>query len=580
MASSSQHIQYTEEYFQKASQVVRALDRNIRSRKLYAENNPTLLRHHQELLDLLTPFLEDHHELELLVQPFELRIDETSVYQNNHQQESFAFRLFSDGIRSLSFREGLSSEETAEFLSAMATRQSDKFQDADAVTLFWEKEFDHIRYTVADSLLDEPTIEQKSTTEKIEEVLDPQMSSYRGPSTEPDEDIYEDFKVTLTPVSVGALFQERTVVSQEEFNKIRSDLLECEKPSRLILDFLDMMLAVLQEEQDPQEFEKTVEILGTILENNLLTGQIQIARIMMEQVHQFSSRKIALAEKDPQLLRKAIKILWPASRVNLLILSVNQEKIGNAEDLETLVSLMDPQAIPDLLKQLNNIVDLNRRRVVCKGIARLHKGDLGIFMPMLSSKDHEVIQTALSILSSLKNEKVLDLISTLIQHQNLTIRKESIAILKNYKVPRAFRILTNLLEDSSEEIRLLSLRLLSTSQDRALAKSLAEEIQQKPFQGKSLQERKAYFYAVAKIVGDDFIPYLSGILSSKNWFGRQELNDLYQCATFALSVVGSPLAKQTLENGVRSRNKSVRRYSEAALRHMSGTPGAPSQEGH
>src|SRR5262249_52769784 len=164
-----------------------------------------------------------------------------------------------------------------------------------------------------------------------------------------------------------------------------------------------------------------------------------------------------------------------------------------------------------LLKRVTDVVDINRRRVVCNGIARLHRGDIGIFLPLFASKEIEVVRTGIFIVSTMKNEKVVDLLPPLIQHQNQSIRKEAIALLRNYKGQKAIRLLTTLLTDPTLDIRILALRILSASANRDVARHLMTILNREEFKEKSIQERKNYFYAVAKIIGDDFVPYLQDI---------------------------------------------------------------------
>ncbi|MFH1262294.1 MAG: HEAT repeat domain-containing protein [Pseudomonadota bacterium] len=550
----------------RITKIVQAIDRGIRSRRLYAANNPTLIHHQQELLTLLLQYLNESDELPLFVEPFELKSGDATVYQNQSQQESFAFRLFNDGIRSLTFLKGLSEFEVVEFLIALATRQTDKGTDnADAVTVFWEHSFEHIQYTVADSIIEEASAEQKSTAEKVEEILDLGMGMYQGVASLPEEnDVYEQFRMTFDPIAVAQIFQDRCVLAPEEIGKIQIDITESDKPERLVLDFTDMILAVLQEERDPKEFERIVGVLGTVIDNGFATARLQIARIIMEHVHAFPAR--SRFKDDPTLLARMLKTLWPPARVDQMIQSLNQDKVGSAEDLETVVSLIDPTILPRLLKQIDSIADVNRRRAVGRGISRLHKGDLGIFLPMLSSRLPDTVRSGLYILSLMKNDKIVDLLPMLIQSPNQTIRKEAIEVLRNFRTPKAVRILTGLLQDPAEEIRILALRILAGTDDREIARALVDAINRREFKERSLQERKAYFHAAARIAGDDFVPFLKEILSTRNWFQSRELNEMYQCATFGLSLLGTPLAKEILKSAARTGNRTVRKFSEAALR--------------
>jgi len=555
--------------------IILALEKAVRSHRLYTANNPVLTRHLQDLDAQLTHYLSAQKDLKITVSPYELRVEDSVVYQNSSQQESFSFRLFNDGIRSVAFKPGLTSKETEEFVASLAAPREETETELDSVTLFWEREFAHIEYTVADALADEATSDDQSAQAKIEEIVDPKMSMYRALSHEPEDDLSQDLKITLNMTSVGKMFQERSVLSPDELGKIQQDITDCDQPERLVLDFVDMVLAVLQEEKDHEEYIKTVDVLGKVLDNNFHHGRIHIARMVMEQVHYFPERPIVLAKSDPQLLSKTLKALWPAHRVDLMVQSFNQETTGNAEDIETLISLMDPMSLPLLLKRVTDVVDLHRRRVVCNGIARLHKGDIGLFLPMLASKDIETIRTAIFILSAMKNDKVVDLLPPLIAHPNQAIRKEAIAVLKNYHTTKALRLLTGLLQDPDMEIRILALRILSTSNNREVAHQLMAILNREEFKLKLIQERKNYFYALAKILGDDFVSYLQDLLETTSWFRKPELEDQYQCATYALSVIASSKAKETLIKSAQSKNKAIKKFSEAALRSLGVSASTP-----
>ncbi len=563
--------QEVKEKIERAQGLLKAFDRTIRSHRLYSENNPVLIKHQQDLFTIFTQFLSLYEELAVYVEPFQLKVDDEVAYLNQNQGESFAFRLFNDGIRSIKFRNGMTLDELSQFIGAINSGVGDTAKDSDAVTSFWEKEFDHIDYTVADMIMDETGSSDKSLDEKIEEVADPSMSMYHGAGGEADEDIYQDFKVTLNMQSVGKMFQDRCVMSANELAQIQQDIAESEQPERLVLDFVDMVLAMMHEEKDPDEYSRAAEALGNVLENNLMHGELGLARIVMDQVHRFPERPIVLTGIDPAILQKTLRILWPIRRVDMLIQSLNQEPKGTVEDIETLIRLIDPTTLPHLLKQVPTILDPNRRRIFCTGIAQLHRGDLGLFMPMLASKDPDTLRTALFIIASIKNDKVVDLLPPLIQHPDLAIRKEAIAILRNFKTPKTHRILVNLLNDSNFEIRVLALRILASSQDREIARQLMATMNREDFHQKPTQERKSYFHAIAKIAGDDFIPYLRDILATKTWFRKNEQEELYQFATYALGIIGTPQAKSALQDSTKSKNKTIQRLSITALRILEGS---------
>ena len=85
---------------------------------------------------------------------------------------------------------------------------------------------------------------------------------------------------------------------------------------------------------------------------------------------------------------------------------------------------------------------------------------------------------------------------------------------------------------------------------------LMATINREDFGQKTLQERKAYFYAVAKIAGDNFVPFLQNILESRAWFRRTDVEAQYQLAAYGLTVIGSGKAREVLQRCTKSKNKS------------------------
>jgi hypothetical protein len=562
-----------ENSIEKAKAIILALDRTLRSRRLYAANNPILIRHFNDLFAQFQSYFSVYGEVTFRIEPFEFQVDGTTVYQNSNEQESFAFKLFNDGIRSLRFQQGLTDTELGEFLTALLEDFSDQNLEADSVTSFWEREFEHIRYTVADSIINEPLADEKSTDEKIEEVVDAKMAGYHGPATEPDDDAYEEFnaenlKITLNVNSVGQMFQNRVVLSEVDLKAIQDDLIECDREERLALDFVDMVLAVLMEEKDKVEFQKYLESLGSVLDQNLLQNHLHVAAMIMEQVHFFPKRPIHIAKVDPNFLSWALKILWPTPRLELLFTSLNQPGEVTPENIDKLITRLDPTSVPSFLNLIPTIVDPERRRVICHAVAKLHKGDIGIFTKMLSSPDQEVVRTGLEIVSHLKNDKVVDLMTPFVQRQSRMFRKESIELLKNYRSPKVYKILIDLLNDPSEDIRVQALHSLETADTKEVARDLMLKINHADFQTRTFRERKSYITAVARIARDDFTPYLQSLLNTRTWFQKPEMEEQYKLAAYGLALIGTANAIEALKKGAASRNKSIKRLSETALRHI------------
>lgn len=553
--------------FQDVSRIISSLDKNIRSKKLYATNNPILIKHREDLLILLNTYLQINNELDLIVDPFEMKLKDDVVYQNENRQENFAFKLYNEGIRSISFKSGLMEEELDGFLKAFihttSTQKKDDEEDShvDTVSNLWEQEFEHIKYSVADTIVDRPPMPgEKSMDQKIDEILDQSMLSYQGVSeSSKDDDFYQNMNVTITPVSVGKMFQTHAVLDAGDLAKIRQDLSECERPERMLVDFVDMVLAVLMEETERDPFYLFVDYLGQALESTLIQSQFRLSKILMELVHRFPSKPIPMFVSDPTTMDQILSKLWQPHRIQLLLLNINQSREEDAEVIETLISLMDGAIVTEILSSLQTIQDVAHKKTVLRGISRIDTVDqLPLVAPFLSGADPEQIRLGLYFLSLLKNEKIVDMIARLLPTQPVTLKKEYMALLKRFPGAKSSKILLSELGGDQQEIRMYALKMLSLSGDHAIAKQLGNTILSPKFAELDLNERKTYFITVAKIAGNDFLAYLESVFETKNWFSSQALNELYICASFALQNIRTQEAKALIQKIQTSGNKHMK----------------------
>jgi hypothetical protein len=88
-----------------------ALVRTIKASRTYPANNPTLHKFQVELESRTWSCLKEVGDISLIVQQFDLLYENYPVYLNADRNESLAFRFYSDGVREITFREGLEPHE-------------------------------------------------------------------------------------------------------------------------------------------------------------------------------------------------------------------------------------------------------------------------------------------------------------------------------------------------------------------------------------------------------------------------------------------------------------------------------------
>ena len=139
--------------------LLKLLDKAAKSARTYGAANPVAHRFFQQFHDDLTKHLMTYSQLTLLVQRSDLYCKDQVVYQPDRDAtgESIAFKMYADGIRELSFYQGITSEDLSFFLEALWGNAdgaaSGEDDDEDIVTRLWGKNLSTITIVTAEEIV-------------------------------------------------------------------------------------------------------------------------------------------------------------------------------------------------------------------------------------------------------------------------------------------------------------------------------------------------------------------------------------------------------------------------------------------
>src|SRR2546425_10082836 len=127
---------------------MQVVSKGIRATQLYLPNNPVYQRAVDNIRAAFRQIWHATDDLHFDVGETELRWEDAVVYSQDQRNESIAWTLYKDGVRSLAFKPGVEETEIVRFLGVL--QQSRNLQaDAadDLLTLLWAQDFQFISYT-------------------------------------------------------------------------------------------------------------------------------------------------------------------------------------------------------------------------------------------------------------------------------------------------------------------------------------------------------------------------------------------------------------------------------------------------
>src|SRR4051812_46269575 len=137
----------------EVAELFSSLDKAVRARRLYQENNPVFQTFVQQFHTAVARLWTKLSALHVQIDEYTFRWQNRS-FASGEGREAVPFLFFKDGVRFLTFLPGFE-EEASRFLDVVTqARQLDTRSDDDIVTLLWQSEFVNLQYTYVDALAD------------------------------------------------------------------------------------------------------------------------------------------------------------------------------------------------------------------------------------------------------------------------------------------------------------------------------------------------------------------------------------------------------------------------------------------
>jgi len=129
-------------------ELMQVVSKGMRATQLYLPNNPVYQRAVENIRTAFRQIWQATDDLIFDIGETEMRWEDNVIYNQDQRNESIAWTLFKDGVRSLTFKPGVEDVEIVRFLGVL---QHAKNLQADApddlLTLLWAEDFQFVSYT-------------------------------------------------------------------------------------------------------------------------------------------------------------------------------------------------------------------------------------------------------------------------------------------------------------------------------------------------------------------------------------------------------------------------------------------------
>lgn len=572
-------------------QLLKLLDKAAKSARTYGTKNPVAQRFFQQFYDDLTTHLAQHSRLALLVQRNQLLFQNEVVYEPERDAtgDSFAFKMYSDGIRELSFHQGLTREDLAFFLEALwgmradetapADVAADHEEDDDIVTRLWAKNLETITLVTAEELVrtsgfgpDELELQTQGYMSMPVGSLRELLDRERAVKTAEKEGSCGSAEPTGGNVTGGNAkpnrrFQTNVVgydVSDEEHEALTQEI-QRETARDSTTYILDILSAVLASEPSPVLLSKLFDVWDHVLEGLIRAGQWTLLETVLTMLQEAETVRPDLSDSHKQQVAGLFDGLGRPERLKAIGVYLNRNPQANTEGLITLLLMMNLEAIPRLCSVLATLDTPAHQAVVMEALQTLARDHAEPIILGLTDKRPTFVRNLLTLISRWNDARFADSVEKTLRHPEATVRREALRILSTLRPSGSGVKLVALLSDTDETVRLTAMKVLTGGQYTAAFSAWSPFVMADDFYDRSPAEKRAIYQALKHTAADEAVPYWQGLLTEWSWTNRKKKEELALLAAEILGKLATPAAMAALELGQKKGGAAVRQACSAAL---------------
>lgn len=543
----------------QAADIILAMVKASKGSKLYTANNSLLEKFYQDLADKMAAHQELYGEYRLEVERFELRYKGHVVYDNADTAESMAYRLYSDGIRSFVFSQGIEEWEMREFLTIVNTRSSADLDD-DIVTLLWDRGLPHCLYILEDDY-------QEADSTQYDELVGNARAGEIPASCLAD------------PLSCAARVQRvppQLYTLSAEDSALLQALLEDDEKIRPLDEVGRILSAILCGAADTGIFSSILEISLKMV-RNLFAAEESASALQM-----FSFLYNQTLVKEPSAERKQIALqslgrFWTENAFKGLCTVINTTDAISAEQLKTLSFMISRTSFSTICELLGSVEKMPMRKILIEVILEKARENPHLLVPYLADPRWYLVRNMVFMLAQLKDATLLEQMAPLISHRDQRVRKEVLKYLITVDEPKSKPYILKFLRDDSAALSVMAVQFFGRSRLQFALKPIAALVETYEFDIMDVADKKTVYEVIGVLGGTKMLPMFKELLLKKFMLTTPKEMESVVCAIAGLLKVPGEESVKILHEGLRLKRSEFRDVISKAISLASATA-APSPD--
>lgn len=544
------------------------LGKTFRAYQLYDENNPVRRRFVEQLRTEFLALWEHLDRLVVSIDEDHMYLSGEEVYHSESRNDSLAFLFFKDGVREITLRPGLETEELERFLGVLQRARKLVPEGDDLLTVLWEEDLRFFEYQYVDLLAEgvelpesaggNSATELQAALESEDEEMAAQQDASQSAADQPPAPQtvkQDDFNPTLY------------ALDHRDMETLRAELQkEIKRDARA--DVLNALFDRLEEPGNRERQSEILKILSTLVPSFLSRGALVAATSVLQELRRLEKTDGVFDEQRVKESRQILDRISAPEAIEELIRALFDGTIrASAAQLGGFLQFLRGGALSPLLRASETVEHKELQAVLRKGVQSIGNQDRAAVVKLLEEDDPILASGAARLAGEMQLTQAGPALARLLTHDDPAVRLAAVEAAVKLKATSVAGALEKTLEDPERQLRIAAARALGALQFRPAAKTLSAIVKGRDIRTADISEKVAVFEAYGIVAEGDGLDVLDSLLNGKGFLGKREPTEIRAAAALALGRIPGAQARTALEKATQDEDPVVRSNVNRALRN-------------
>lgn len=557
-----------------ARNVAFALLKGVKTIAMYRHNESKYGEYLQKAWEAVNGYTETYGALNLRVEITNFSLFKQDVFT---EENPIPYKFFKDGIRQIIFRPGFTLEEMTRFTMISL---SDPERGADDINAqLWRAQMPHFEYIMVEGFKVDNMSEEEVQVE-VDKIVDYLQRRLRTNS--------DDF------VRFARLSEQDLEMQMDNIDQMRGVVITGVTATP---DLKARLQREVHEEENQRLFPKLISAVFQVVENGVtdakllgdMFNQLLDAMLLQEDfaiINQVVLKLRAMEQRAGpdssigELLRNFVTQMGAEQRLNRIGDILKYARLKHPPEVIKYLSSVGADAIPSLLTTLEVIELAENRTLLCDVMVVFARQNPDLFVERLRTSEKPQIQRDMVyVLDRANHPDKIKFFSSALRSKNLALKLEVMAIVARGRTGEARKLISQLLEDETLQVRLQAARVLPEFDREKAYTDLLRIVKDKGFEDKTPQEKEGLYAALGSTGVGGAVQFFAQVLGQKSGlFNKQKVIQDKQLALAGLAGACTIQTAKVLQEATEDKSQppevaqAARKYLARVRKQLFGNP--------